>query len=105
MGEKQNKIKIYISFTSTHSSMLSMYRFSKRFRKLPFICSILYYWNHEFVMVTMSFDSFYHFHMSYLQKSKKLSKIPKDKDIIPILDWCKKLIYQYTIINISWYNI
>lgn len=34
------------------------------------MCSILYYWDDELIMVAMSLDAFYHLHVSYLERGK-----------------------------------
>lgn len=43
------------------------YSFSKRFSQLKFISSVLYYGDHKFIIITMPFNSLYHFHVSDLQ--------------------------------------
>ena len=42
------------------------YSFSKGICELPFVGSVLYDWDHKLIIITMSLNSFYHFHMSDL---------------------------------------
>ena len=58
------------------------YSFGKRICELVLIGCVLDYWDHKFIIVTMSLNSFYHFHMSYLQMSKreKVNQSLKDRE-------------------------